>query len=140
MSVNITVGTRLPAYPTSMGRVLLAGLPAHERAARLVCADPQPLTRQTITSPAEIGALVEQAETDGYALVDEELEDGLRSIAVPVHDRAGQVVAAVNVSMHASRRTLANCHDLLLPALRATAAGIEADLHTAGRYARVATA
>lgn len=137
MSVNITVGTRLPASATSMGRVLLAGLPADERAARLARADPQPMTRHTATSPAELSALLERTSHEGHALVDEELEEGLRSIAVPVHDRAGQVVAAVNVSMHTCRRTTAECRSQVLPALRATAARIEADLHTAGRYARI---
>ncbi|WP_051943024.1 IclR family transcriptional regulator domain-containing protein [Streptacidiphilus rugosus] len=136
MSVDLRVGTRLPAYATSMGRVLLAGLPPEQRAARLASADPQPLTRRTVTSAAALAALLDQAADEGHALVDEELEDGLRAIAVPVRDRDGRAVAAVNVSMHAARRSLADCR-ALLPALRATAAAVETDLHTAGRYARV---
>ena len=137
MSVDITVGTRLPAYATSMGRVLLAGLPAEERSARLAHAALRPLTRHTVTSRAELSALLERAGRDGHALVDEELEEGLRSIGVPVHGRAGQVVAAVNVAMHTSRRTTAECRTVVLPALRTAATRIEADLHTAGRYARI---
>ncbi|MGC5037452.1 IclR family transcriptional regulator domain-containing protein [Streptomyces sp. DT190] len=106
MSVNITVGTRLPARATALGRVLLA--------------DP--------------GSTV---HTQGYALVDEELEEGLRSLAVPVRDRAGRVVAALNAAMHASRHSLRECVTDLLPELTATATRIEADLHTAGRFTPV---
>ncbi|MFI0263257.1 IclR family transcriptional regulator C-terminal domain-containing protein [Streptomyces sp. NPDC017056] len=137
MSVNITVGTRFPAYPTSMGRVLLAGLPEAERTAHLARTTLAPLTRHTVTSADRLAALLEQAREDGYALVDEELEEGLRSIAAPVRDRDGRVVAAVNVSTHAGRRSPTEDRDALLPALKAAAARIEADLHTAGRYLRV---
>ncbi|MFI0711187.1 IclR family transcriptional regulator C-terminal domain-containing protein [Streptomyces inhibens] len=137
MSVNITLGTRFPAYPTSMGRVLLAGLPPAELSARLALTDLRPLTRHTVTDPDRLIALVEQVRADGYALVDEELEEGLRSLAVPVLDRAGRVVSAVNVSTHAGRCGPDEARETLLPALRATAAAIEADLHVAGRYARI---
>ncbi|MEV5598580.1 IclR family transcriptional regulator C-terminal domain-containing protein [Streptomyces sp. NPDC052496] len=137
MSVNITVGTRFPACPTSMGRVLLADLPAAERAARLARADLTPLTRHTVTSRERLAALLEQTRRDGYALVDEELEEGLRSIAVPVRDRHARVVAAVNISTHAGRRSPAEDRDAFLPPLRTAAARIEAELHTAGRYLRV---
>ncbi|MGW8973238.1 IclR family transcriptional regulator domain-containing protein [Streptomyces platensis] len=137
MSVNITLGTRFPAYPTSMGRVLLAGLPPAERSARLARLRPEPLTRHTVTDPERLGALLEEAHSAGYALVDEELEEGLRSLAVPVHDRTGRVVAAVNVSTHAARRTPDEAREALLPALRTAAADIEADLWVAGRYARI---
>ncbi|MGA5265527.1 IclR family transcriptional regulator domain-containing protein [Streptomyces lydicamycinicus] len=137
MSVNITLGTRFPAYATSMGRVLLAGLPPAERSARLARLRPEPLTPHTVTDPERLGALLEEAHSAGYALVDEELEEGLRSLAVPVHDRTGRVVAAVNVSTHAARRTPDEAREALLPALRTAAAGIEADLWVAGRYARI---
>ncbi|MFF8312152.1 IclR family transcriptional regulator domain-containing protein [Streptomyces lydicus] len=138
MSVNITLGTRFPAYPTSMGRVLLAGLPPAERSGRLARTTLAPLTRHTVTDPERLGALLEQVRTDGYALVDEELEEGLRSLAVPVHDRTGRVVAAVNVSTHAGRCTPKEARATILPALREAATAIEADLHVAGRYARIA--
>jgi IclR family transcriptional regulator, pca regulon regulatory protein len=137
MSVDITVGTRFPAYATSMGRVLLAGLPEPELTARLRHADLAPLTRHTLTDPAELTAVLARAAREGYALVDEELEEGLRSLAVPVHDRTGRTVAAVNVSMHASRRTTAETVAELLPELREAAAAIESDLHAAGRFARI---
>ncbi|MEU7154174.1 IclR family transcriptional regulator C-terminal domain-containing protein [Streptomyces sp. NPDC045456] len=137
MSVNITVGTRFPAYPTSMGRVLLADLTPAERAAHLARADLTPLTRHTVTSPERLAVVLEQTREDGYALVDQELEEGLRSIAVPVRDRHSRVVAAVNVSTHAGHRSPTEDRDTLLPPLRAAAARIEADLHTAGRYLRI---
>ncbi|MGY5126628.1 IclR family transcriptional regulator domain-containing protein [Streptomyces nigrescens] len=137
MSVNITLGTRFPAYATSMGRVLLAGLPPAERSARLARTRPEPLTRHTVTDPERLLALLEEVRAAGYALVDEELEEGLRSLAVPVHDRTGRVVAAVNVSTHAARCTPGEAREALLPALRTAAAGIEADLSVAGRYARI---
>jgi IclR family transcriptional regulator, pca regulon regulatory protein len=73
----------------------------------------------------------------GYALVDEEREEGLRSLAVPVRDRAGRAVAAVNVAMHSTRRTAAQCLTEVLPERRATAARIEADLHVAGRFTHI---
>lgn len=128
MSVNITVGTRFPAYATSMGRVLLAGLPEREAAERLARASVRPLTRFTRVDAADLAEAVAQARRDGHALVDQELEEGLRSIAVPVHDRTGRVVAAVNVSTHASRGTLDDVRRAVLPALTAAACAIEADL------------
>jgi IclR family pca regulon transcriptional regulator len=123
-----------------MGRVLLAGLPDDERAARPARTELKPLTRFTVTSAERLAGTLERTALQGYALIDEELEEGLRSIAVPVHDRDGRVVAAVNVSMHASRRTAGEAREVLLPPLREAAARIEADLHSAGRYARIASA
>ncbi|WP_328362913.1 helix-turn-helix domain-containing protein [Streptomyces sp. NBC_00445] len=136
MSVNITVGTRLPAYATSMGRVMLADVP--EQAREL--GELRALTPRTVTDPSALSAILDEVRTQGYALVDEELEEGLRSIAVPVRDRTGRVVAAVNVAMHAARHTAEECVHDILPELRATAAGIEADLHVAGRFTRVSAA
>ncbi|WP_449060542.1 IclR family transcriptional regulator domain-containing protein [Planomonospora algeriensis] len=124
MSVDITVGTRFPAHATSMGRVLLADLPG-EHLAQIT---PRPLTRRTITSPAELADAVRQAARDGYALVDQELEEGVRSIAVPVHDRTGRTVAALNVATHAGRATPDDLVRDVLPALTETASRIETDL------------
>ncbi|MET7901185.1 IclR family transcriptional regulator C-terminal domain-containing protein [Streptomyces sp. NPDC005355] len=134
MSVNITIGTRFPAYATSMGRVLLAGLDADARAASMAGLQPEPLTRRTVTSVPELVRVVERAAADGYALVDEELEEGLRSLAVPVRDADGRVVAALNLATHAGRGTAESARHDLLPALRATAARIEADLATASAH------
>ncbi|MGW7366479.1 IclR family transcriptional regulator domain-containing protein [Streptomyces sp. NPDC054841] len=137
MSVSITVGTRLPAYAASMGRVLLAGLPADERTARIGRTELRPLTPRTITDPARLASLLDRVRQEGHALVDEELEEGLRSLAVPVHDHTGRTVAALNVAMHTTRRTPDECLTDVLPQLRATAAHIESDLHIAGRFTRI---
>ncbi|MFF1477180.1 IclR family transcriptional regulator C-terminal domain-containing protein [Streptomyces sp. NPDC058301] len=130
MSIDITVGTRFPAYATAMGRVLLAGLAPGER-------PPLPdglpaLTPNTVTSPAELARIVERCAADGYALVAEELEEGLRSLAVPVRGADGRVVAAVNVARHARRGTPSQMLASLLPPLRATAGLISADLGVLG--------
>jgi IclR family pca regulon transcriptional regulator len=140
MSVDITLGTRFPAYATSMGRVLLAALPAADRAARLDRAEPKPLTPYTITDRTALEEALDRAADEGYALVDQELEEGLRSIAVPVAGRDGRVVAAVNVATHTGRRSVEHCVAQVLPELRATAAAVEADLHVAGRFTHVPNA
>ncbi|MEV8624591.1 IclR family transcriptional regulator C-terminal domain-containing protein [Streptomyces sp. NPDC051079] len=137
MNVHITIGTRFPAYATSMGRVLLAGLDPEERAERLARTEPAALTPYTVTGRTELGTLLEEVGRQGYALVDEELEVGLRSIALPVRDRAGGVVAAVNVALHSARRSREECVADVLPELARTIAGIEADLHVTERFARV---
>ena len=128
MSVTISVGTRFPAYATSMGRVLLAGLPDDEVDAKLARADLRKLTARTITSVDDLRDEIERVRRQGYAIVDEELEAGLRSIAAPVRDAAGAVSAAVNLSAQASRTTVADMKRRLLPRLRETAAAIERDL------------
>ncbi|MEU1804884.1 IclR family transcriptional regulator C-terminal domain-containing protein [Streptomyces sp. NPDC019937] len=134
MSVNITIGTRFPAYATSMGRVLLAGLDPEARAARLAGLAPKPLTRHTVTAVPELARVLERTARDGYALVDEELEEGLRSLAVPVRGADGQVVAALNIATHAGRGSAEATREELLPALRTAAARIEADLATASAH------
>ncbi|HET6859672.1 MAG TPA: IclR family transcriptional regulator C-terminal domain-containing protein, partial [Streptomyces sp.] len=129
MSVNITVGTRFPAYATSMGRVLLAGLAPEDRP---VLPDALPaLTRHTVTSRTALDRIVERAAAEEHALVDQELEEGLRSLAVPVRDGHGRVAAAVNVAGHAGHGTPEDMRTALLPALRETAGHIEADLRAA---------
>jgi len=128
MRVAINVGTRFPAYATSMGRVQLAGLPEERLEEYLARADLRRLTSHTLTSAAQLRAELARVRRQGWALVDQELEEGLRSIAAPIRDRAGAVVAAVNVSAHASRASSETVRTVLLPPLLAAAAGIEADL------------
>jgi IclR family pca regulon transcriptional regulator len=128
MTVAISVGTRFPAYATSMGRVLLASLPAGELEAFLARADLVPLTPATLTRPAQLRAELERVRRQGWALVDQELEPGLRSVAAPIHDRAGAVVAAVNVSAHAGRATLDQLRRAVVPHVVAAARRIEGDL------------
>ncbi|MFD7921014.1 IclR family transcriptional regulator C-terminal domain-containing protein [Streptomyces sp. NPDC059740] len=139
MSVNITVGTRFPAYATSMGRALLAGLPEEERTAHLPAEGLAPLTPYTVTDPARLAGLLAEVRAQGYAMVDNELEEGLRSLAVPVRDASGRPVAAVNVSTHSSSSTAEGSRERLLPHLRAAAEAVESDLRVAGRCTRVAT-
>jgi IclR family pca regulon transcriptional regulator len=127
MQVNITVGTRFPAYATSMGRVLLAGRPDPDAAAVLAASSPRALTPYTKTAVADLVAELAAARTQGYALVDQELEVGLRSLAVPIRTPDGRVVAAVNVST-SSGPPVADTLQALLPALTRTAQRIEADL------------
>ena len=128
MSVTISVGTRFPAYATSMGRVLLSGAPDEQVDATLSRADLRKLTGHTITSTDVLREAIWQVRRQGYAIVDQELEVGLRSIAVPIRDPAGAVVAAVNLSTQASRTTVADMKRRLLPPLRETAAAVECDL------------
>jgi IclR family pca regulon transcriptional regulator len=128
MSVTISVGTRFPAYATSMGRVLLAGLPENELEARLAGLEMRKLTPRTLDSVAELRAALDKVRKRSYAVVDEELEEGLRSIAVPIHDGAGAVRAAVNISTQAARTSAADMKRRLLPPLSETAAAIERDL------------
>jgi IclR family transcriptional regulator, pca regulon regulatory protein len=136
MTVLIAIGTRFPAHATSMGRVLLAGLPHPELAAYLQRAELAAYTDRTLIDPVELRSEVERVRRQGYALVDQELEHGLRSAAAPIRDADGAVVAAVNVSAHASRTTMRELEDVLVPALLETAAGIEHDLARTRRPAR----
>jgi IclR family pca regulon transcriptional regulator len=127
MRVAINVGTRFPAYATSMGRVLLAALEPDELDAYLARADLRPLTPRAIATADELRAELARVRSQGWALVDQELEEGLRSVAVPIRDST-RVVAAVNVSAHASRASKDTVRKVLLPPLLRTAANIEADL------------
>lgn len=132
MRVTINIGTRFPAHPTSMGRVLLAWLPADQLDAYIAEAELRRHTSRTVTSPIVLRAELDRVRTQGWAMVDQELEEGLRSIAAPIRDGSGQVVAAINVSTHASRTTVDAARRDLLPSLLATAARIEADLQASG--------
>ncbi|MDF2146036.1 IclR family transcriptional regulator C-terminal domain-containing protein [Knoellia sp. p5-6-4] len=129
MTVAINVGTRFPAYATSMGRVLLAHLPPEQLQAYLDRVELRPLTPRTITSREELAKALGLVREQGWASVDQELEAGLRSVAVPVRGRDGSVVAALNVSMRVGfpgedpHRV-----EQVLPAALAAAQRISADL------------
>ena len=131
MTVSINVGTRFPAYATSMGRVLLARLPDEELEAYLGAVELRPLSPKTVTSRDALRAALAKVREQGWALVDQELEEGLRSVAAPIRDRSGATIAAVNLSAHASRLTIEAARRGLVPALLATAERIEADLRVA---------
>lgn len=132
MTVAISIGTRFPAHATSMGRVLLAALDHDARERYLDRASYEALTRRTVTDPAVLRRILGDVASQGHALVDQELEDGLRSIAAPIADHRGVATAAVNVSVHASRTNLETLRRTFLPALVDTARRIEADLRAVG--------
>jgi IclR family pca regulon transcriptional regulator len=124
MSAAVAVGSRLPALHTALGRVQLGFLDQSEIWRRLKSVRIEPLTPSTIT---DLQALFDRIRADheqGFSIVDEELERGLRAIAVPVVDRSNQVVAGLNLSTHATRTTRNEMRDKLLPELRAVAAQI----------------
>ena len=133
MSIMLSVGTRLPAYATSMGRVLLAGLPEPEREQRLACIELRRLTPYTVASLDALRNTLRTVARQGYATVDQELEEGLRSVAVPIHHPAGQVTAALNVSLHASRASMATMRRDFLPRALRAARAIEEDLRPVGQ-------
>lgn len=128
MSVNLSVGQRLPAFVTSMGRVLLA-YSSDTVVDAYFSTYPRPqLTARTVTDEAELRAILDKVRGQGWAMIDQELEVGVRSVAVPVRDSAGRVLAAINVSAHAARVTLEELQRRFLPELMRTAKAIEADL------------
>ena len=121
MSIDISVGTRLPAYCTSMGRVLLAHLPPKELTGFLARVKMTAFTPRTVTSRENLRQILEGVRRAGHALVDQELEIGLRSIAVPVRDTMGNVTAAINVGTQAARVDRRDMEARLLPALQEVA-------------------
>lgn len=126
MSVSITIGTRFPAYVTAMGRVLLAALPNADRAEYLRTFHGRSLTARTLTDPARLAIELDQVAQQGWCLVDQELEAGLRSIAAPVA-QADRIIAAINISA-TTGTTVAELHDRALRPLLAAAAAITAEL------------
>ncbi|MGP0061528.1 MAG: IclR family transcriptional regulator C-terminal domain-containing protein [Beijerinckiaceae bacterium] len=118
MSVGLSVGSRLPAFCTSMGRVLLAACPPEEARARLMTTNLRALTPHTQTSIDALLDILTCVRRDGYSFVDEELELGLRSLAVPVRNAQGSVVAAMNVSAQVGRVSTQTLLAEMLPVLR----------------------
>lgn len=127
MTIAINIGTRLPAHETSMGRVLLAFLPADERQRLLAGLELTPRTAKAITTRAALDAELDRIVKQGYALVDQELELGLRSLAAPIRDGTGAVIAAVNLSVPAATMTPTEMRKRLLRPLLATAEAISRD-------------
>jgi IclR family pca regulon transcriptional regulator len=122
MQVGLSIGSRLPAFCSSMGRVLLAAQPPDRLAAFFRVADLTPKTPRTIATEPALRQELCRVAAQGYAMVDEELEMGLRSLSVPVRGRSGQVIAAINVSCHASAATAEQTLERCLPVLRTAAA------------------
>src|SRR5262249_8793713 len=141
MTVSISVGTRFPAYATSMGRVLLAGQPEEWLHGDLSSLGLQPVTRHTVANPARPRPEAAPVGAPGWAMGEhgghEGLKGVLRAVAAPIRTREGMVVAAINISSPASRGSLAAMRDELLPHLLKTAALIEDDL-AGGNHRRTA--
>jgi IclR family transcriptional regulator, pca regulon regulatory protein len=131
MNVAMPVGTRLPAYATCAGRVLLAGLDADDLDGYLGRVELRALTPATVASAPGLRRELDRVRRQRFAVVDQELERGLRSAAAPIRDTAGRVIAAANVGALAGRVTVDTLRRRLLPPLRATAESIERDLAVA---------
>ncbi len=121
MSIDLGVGSRLPAFCTSMGRVLLANLPPDELESCLARIEFKQYTERTVSSVEKLRQILRLVGRNGYAIVDQELELGLRSMAVPIQNMSGRVVAALNVGAHAQRVSIQMMQTRFLPQLQAAA-------------------
>jgi IclR family pca regulon transcriptional regulator len=124
MSINLAVGSRLPAHATSMGKVLLAYLPPGELEHYFESVVREPLTAHTLVDDQALRAALERIRKNGWAIADEESELGVRSVAAPIVGRDGEVHAAINVSAHATRVSLDQLRKDYLPVLLEAARGI----------------
>jgi IclR family pca regulon transcriptional regulator len=130
MSTNLGVGSRLPAFWTSMGRVLLAALPDDALRERLAAQPAQRFTQHTAQGEEALLARIAEAREQGWCLVNQELEEGLISIAAPIRNRAGQTVAALNISGQANRTNADTMRAQFLPELLATSQAISRTLRS----------
>jgi IclR family pca regulon transcriptional regulator len=121
MSVGLAVGSRLPAYCTSMGRILLSALPDQKLADYFKRVELKAMTPKTVVDKSKLADVVHRVRNDGFALVDEELELGLRSIAVAVKNRQNETIAAMNIGVHAVRVSTDDMIHRLLPILQENA-------------------
>ena len=128
VGANLSVGSSLPAYCTSAGRVLLAGLPEAELSAYLRNVKFEKLTPKTITSTASLRKEIERTQRDGWYLINEELEIGARALSVPLRDETGRTIAAINLSCYASRIPAERMRSEFLPEMQKTAKAIDAEM------------
>lgn len=131
MRNSLGVGSRLPAYCTSLGRMLLAGLPDDEVVAVLEASEREPRTRHTLVETDALLAKVQQARRQGWCMVNQELEEGLVSMAAPIVNRAGRTIAALNISGQVNRTAPRVMQETMLPALREAAAEVSRRLGAA---------
>jgi IclR family pca regulon transcriptional regulator len=128
VSTGVKLGGRLPAYCSATGRVLLGGLPEQQVRAHLESVPMKRLTNRTVASFDGVLKAIRRAEEDGYAISDEELEIGMSAMAVPVKNRAGQIEAALSVSVFSGRVNIETLRETFLPALRETAGRLQRSL------------
>ena len=121
MSIDLGVGSRLPAFCTSMGRILLADLPPEKLEELLASIEFTRYTERTVASAEKLRQILRMVQRNGYSVIDQELEHGLRSLAVPIRNPTGKVVAALNVGAHAQRISLQDLLMRFLPHLKAAA-------------------
>jgi len=117
MTISLSIGSRLPAYCTSMGRILLGGLSAEELDNTLRKSDLKAITPHTVIDPARLKQIIRDDCAKGWSLVNQELEEGLVSLSVPIQDRTGRIVAAMNVSGQATRTSADEMVRTILPQL-----------------------
>lgn len=134
MSINLGVGSRLPAYCSSMGRVLLAALDDEELERQLSTTELVARTPRTITDPALLREEILRVRRQGWALNNQELEQDLISLAAPITTHKGRVVAAINIGMHSSRMSPAQVEEEILPKLLVTARQITERIALSGAY------
>lgn len=128
MTIGLSIGSRLPAFCSSMGRVLLAGLTSPELAVFYDRVKLEKRTERTVSTMVALKDVIDASRRQGWALVDQELEMGLRSIAVPVRNRRNEVIAALNVSTHEGRTSIETMRTRFLPVLLDAAQNISASL------------
>ena len=124
LSIGLNVGSRLPVYCTSMGRVLLASLPETEARAILDRGERRKLTPYTVTDLEALSDIVRRVAREGFATIDQELEIGLRSIAVPIYNSRGCVMASINVGAQAARVDMDRMTREFLPSMKEAQAEI----------------
>jgi IclR family pca regulon transcriptional regulator len=128
VAVSAQIGLRLPAVSSSLGRVLLTALDDRALDKFLARSKPAKLTPTTVTDKAEIRKVILKARTDGYSLVDQEVETGFRSISVPLQRLDGKVIAALNIGAHSERVSLDTMRKTFLPKLTELASGLQRQL------------
>ena len=121
MSIDLGVGSRLPAFCTSMGRILLADLPSESLEELIPHMEFKRYTERTAIGPEKLRQILRIVQRNGYSIIDQELEHGLRSMAVPIRNPTGKVVAALNVGAHAQRVSLQDLQIRFLPHLKTAA-------------------
>jgi IclR family transcriptional regulator, pca regulon regulatory protein len=127
MALTLGVGSRLPAWATAMGRVLLADLTSAQLDDYFAKVTLEPLSPRTVTDEGELRTVIEQTRIQGWTLVDQEVEEGVRSLAVPIRSPEGRTLAALTVCSHAFRVSVERIMDQFLPLVLETSKSITED-------------